>query len=80
MARREADLGPLAGDARWKALEERPGMAVWTDDFSNLVGVMKWKSKTDEDVRQTRRTGPGEGDRAEGATPPATSTASGPAD
>ncbi len=82
MARREKDLGPLATDARWKELEKRPGMAVWTDDFSNLISVMKWKSKvTDADVRQTD--GPAAERRAEsgeGPTRPATLTARARAD
>jgi hypothetical protein len=25
----------------WRALRERPGMRVWTDDYSNIVGVLR---------------------------------------
>jgi spermidine synthase len=46
MSRREEGLGRLAGDARWKPLAARPGTAVWTDDFSNLVGVLQWQPKS----------------------------------
>jgi hypothetical protein len=42
LARREEDLGPLAGDRRWRALAERPGVRVWTDDFSDPVRVLSW--------------------------------------
>lgn len=38
IAAREADLGALATDPRWGMARSRPDEAVWTDDFSNLVG------------------------------------------
>jgi spermidine synthase len=42
IARSEEDLGALAADPRW-----RPMSAVaappWTDDFSNLVGALRWR-------------------------------------
>jgi spermidine synthase len=44
MARRDADLGALASDPRWRRLQGRPGVAAWTDDFSNLLGVLLWKT------------------------------------
>ncbi len=43
LARREADLGPLADDARWRPLTDRPAVGLWTDDYSNLLGVLRWK-------------------------------------
>ena len=42
MARREGDLGKLVQDPRWMALPGRPGRRVWTDDFSNVLGIMRW--------------------------------------
>jgi hypothetical protein len=43
VARREQDLGTLAGDARWQPLEERGGkFVVWSDDFSDIFSVFKW--------------------------------------
>lgn len=42
MARRENDLTRLAGDARWKWLSGQPGTPVWSDDFSNILGIIKW--------------------------------------
>lgn len=35
-----ADLGPAGKDTRWQPIRPAPG-AVWTDDFSNLLGVWK---------------------------------------
>jgi SAM-dependent methyltransferase len=42
IARREADLGHLAQSPRWKPIETSVA-EVWTDDFSNLLGILKWK-------------------------------------
>jgi hypothetical protein len=38
MARDEASLGPILNDFRWQRLH---GNIVWTDDFSNLLDVLK---------------------------------------
>ncbi|MCX6030329.1 MAG: fused MFS/spermidine synthase [Chloroflexi bacterium] len=43
MARRPADLGPLTGDPRWKPLPARPGSRLWTDDFSSILSVLRWR-------------------------------------
>ena len=40
MARTPADLGPLASDPKWRPAHTRPGMPVWTDDFSSLLSVL----------------------------------------
>jgi hypothetical protein len=40
MARTLADLGPLASDSKWLPAQARPGMPVWTDDFSSLLSVL----------------------------------------
>ena len=37
MAAREADLGLLTEDPRWKAPRARPDDPVWTDDFTDLL-------------------------------------------
>jgi hypothetical protein len=42
LARSRADLGALATDPRWKPVEVPPGTQVWTDDYSNLLRVIKW--------------------------------------
>ena len=42
MSRNESDLGGLARDARWKPARPKPGNRVWTDDYSNLLGIIKW--------------------------------------
>jgi hypothetical protein len=43
MARERSDFGALAGDGRWRPLEGRPGAAVWTDDFSSILSVLRWR-------------------------------------
>jgi hypothetical protein len=42
MARSASDFGALARGVRWAPPQARPGMRVWTDDFSNLLGVVRW--------------------------------------
>jgi spermidine synthase len=42
LGRKPEDFGPLGTDPRWRALSARPGVAPWTDDFSNIVRVLKW--------------------------------------
>ena len=38
-------LGGLVTDERWSAegLEPDPRVGVWTDDFHNLLSVLKWR-------------------------------------
>jgi len=43
MARSQADLGALAADARWQPLLGRPDAAVWTDDYSSILSVLRWR-------------------------------------
>ena len=43
MARSRTDLGTLATDPRWTPVNVPPGTQVWTDDYSNLLRVIKWK-------------------------------------
>jgi len=43
MARSRADLGTLATDPRWTPVNVPPGTQLWTDDYSNLLRVIKWK-------------------------------------
>ncbi|HEY9401335.1 MAG TPA: fused MFS/spermidine synthase [Pyrinomonadaceae bacterium] len=44
MARRPEDVATLAADsARWQKLEGRPDRQVWSDDFSNIVSIFKWR-------------------------------------
>jgi hypothetical protein len=43
LARRPEHLAPLARDPRWKQLHGRPDARPWTDDFSNLVGALRWR-------------------------------------
>ncbi|MCX6549803.1 MAG: fused MFS/spermidine synthase [Acidobacteria bacterium] len=42
MARDREDLGPLGSDSRWGRIEE-PAARVWTDDYSNLLALFRWR-------------------------------------
>jgi hypothetical protein len=39
VARSDADLGPLAADARWPQTKTKRGVPAWTDDYSSLLSV-----------------------------------------
>ena len=43
LAKSRKDFGKLTEDLRWKTLQRRPEVGVWTDDYSNLLSVFKWK-------------------------------------
>lgn len=43
MARDKGNLAKLAGDPRWHVLSGRSGKRVWTDNFSNILGVVRWR-------------------------------------
>lgn len=42
LAQTEAALGSIAADHRWKTLKPDPAIGVWTDDYSNIVGAIRW--------------------------------------
>ena len=37
-----SSLGALQHDRRWRPLRTREGVALWTDDFSNIFSVFLW--------------------------------------
>jgi spermidine synthase len=41
-ALREKYLEDNKKDSRWRRVEMRPGQKLWTDDFSDIVGVLRW--------------------------------------
>lgn len=41
IARSERDFGTLPNSGNWHTLDDETG-PVWTDDYSNVVGVMRW--------------------------------------
>jgi hypothetical protein len=43
IGRNKADLQFLAGDARWLPLSAETRAIVWSDDFSDLLGVISWR-------------------------------------
>jgi SAM-dependent methyltransferase len=40
-ARSRGDLGPLASDPRWRAVQPTSTPTVWTDDFSNPLALLR---------------------------------------
>ena len=42
IARKREHFGTLAEDKRWSALEVQPRVGVWTDNYSNVLGVFDW--------------------------------------
>jgi len=42
VARSAHALGALQSDPRWKRLDQAAGQPVWTDQFSNILSVVKW--------------------------------------
>lgn len=43
LARSRDDLGSLASQAHWRPLDPAPRHRVWTDDYSDILSVVKWK-------------------------------------
>jgi hypothetical protein len=43
LARNETDLGSLPNNPNWRTAVSRPELRVWTDDFSNIFSVLKWR-------------------------------------
>jgi hypothetical protein len=41
MARKRADFGPLTSDSRWVVPVVPPSTRLWTDDFSNILSVIR---------------------------------------
>ena len=44
MANRLEDFGPIRNDPRWAPFSTDSRVGVWTDDFSNMLGVVKWSA------------------------------------
>jgi spermidine synthase len=43
LAREASDINRLlSGSSFWQPLQTKPGVAAWTDDFSNIVSVLNW--------------------------------------
>ena len=44
LARNNASLGGLPSASGWAPITAPPGFRVWTDDFSDVLSVLKWSS------------------------------------
>jgi hypothetical protein len=42
-ARNDRDFGPIATDPRWQNLPAPNGRPVWTDDYANILSVIRWR-------------------------------------
>ncbi len=42
LAREASTVLRFSKDSRWRPLSEVPATRVWTDDYSNVLGAMKW--------------------------------------
>jgi hypothetical protein len=42
LTRRVEDAGSLAEDERWEPMRPTDRRAMWTDDYSNVVSVIRW--------------------------------------
>ena len=42
-ARNSEDFGLLNDDENWTAVEKPAGIQPWTDDYSNMMAIVRWK-------------------------------------
>ena len=42
MARSPVDISNLSINSQWKPLKGRPGVRVWSDDYSNILQAIRW--------------------------------------
>jgi SAM-dependent methyltransferase len=42
-ARHSEDFGSLQDDMNWSAVEKPAGVQPWTDDYSNLLSIVRWR-------------------------------------
>jgi hypothetical protein len=43
LSRAPEHLASVVADPRWARLQGRPDARPWTDDFSNIVGALRWR-------------------------------------
>ena len=43
LAREPSHLGALASDPRWRRVDTAATSRAWTDDFSNVLGILRWR-------------------------------------
>jgi SAM-dependent methyltransferase len=42
VGRKSGDLERVAGDRRWRPVRRDPGLRIWTDEYSNILSVIRW--------------------------------------
>ena len=53
LAKDEQALAKIATDERWKTLERRPDVGLLTDDYSNIVQVLRWANTVSSDLKSS---------------------------
>jgi hypothetical protein len=43
VGRQAEDLLGMGRGSLWPVIEEQPGVGLWTDDFSNLLSIFRWR-------------------------------------
>jgi SAM-dependent methyltransferase len=43
VARHEEDFKELNEDENWSEVEKHPGIEAWTDDYSNMLAITRWR-------------------------------------
>jgi hypothetical protein len=46
-ARQKEDFGKLLEDSPWRLIRRRPDVALWSDDYSNLLSALIWDTRQD---------------------------------
>jgi len=44
LAANEKALGKIATDQRWRPLGSKPEVGLWSDDYSNIIRVLRWST------------------------------------
>jgi hypothetical protein len=42
-ARHPEDFGPLQDDMNWPPIENPSHIQPWTDDYSNMLSIVRWR-------------------------------------
>jgi hypothetical protein len=43
VGRQAEDLLGMGRGSLWPLIEEQPDVGLWTDDFSNLLSIFRWR-------------------------------------
>jgi hypothetical protein len=49
LAENDKALGNIATDHRWRPLQSEPEVGLWSDDYSNIIKVLRWGTMVTSD-------------------------------